>query len=221
MANLSYTYTASVPQGTQQINQTQTPIENNFEDIAQLFAVNHTPFNTSLVPDANVGLHNLVTYFGQVSNPTAVAGAINMYSKPVANDPNLYELFYQYPSGTVAQLTGLQSTNSTNASVNSGGIVVLPTSGNPVLFQYLSGGLLLMSGSGVSFGSKTGTNIFSFPVAAGLPVFTQTPFIMQFANAYSGGGIFCSINPISATQFSITTGTSAIGGTFAWLAIGV
>lgn len=229
MANLTYTYTATVPQGTQQINLTQTPIENNFADIAQLIAVNHTPFNTVAVPDATPGLHNLVTYYAQAADPAPVSNAINVYSKAVANDPNKYELFYQYPNGTVQQLSGQ---NTSSGSGSGGGIVNIAATGNTG-YQYISGGLLMKWGAYVN-GYITTTGVITlnvpFPAQSPIPVFSSTPFHMEWQISGGGGvgmnppyGVY-SVIPTSATNFTITANSGGANSTpyvsIYWMAIG-
>jgi hypothetical protein len=230
MANLTFSYTSQVPQGTQQINQTQVPIENNFEDIAQLFAVNHSPFNTATVPDATPGLHNMVTYFAQSGDPTPVANAINMYSKAVAGDANGYELFYQYASGSVGQLTGV---NNGGTSTKTGGAVASGSYGTAT-YQYLEGGILIKTGyflinNGINSAGGVGANpqTFSFPVIAGFPAFSKPPFNIQASvflsstgNTVNGGVLY--VSNFTATSFQIfPTTTGYVAPNACYFAIGV
>lgn len=245
MANLTFSYTAAVPQGTQQINNTQVPIENNFEDMAQLFAINHTPFNTAAAPDTTPGLHSLVTYFGQSADPTPVANAINMYSKAVAGDVNLYELFYQYPNGSVQQLTGTGSSGSTTST---GGAVIyssLPFPGYTG-YQYIGGGILMKFGYCIisnpgSSSCNSFLNTFSYPVATNIPAFTSTPFFIVgspqnsyvLPNGQSGSpNLYNGITATSSTTYTVgnaVCGTYTVGGSVAetmyqgiyWIAMGV
>jgi len=248
--NLTNNYTPNVPQGNQQINNTQQPIENNFGDIAQLIAINHIGFNT-----ANLfGTHNVVDFFAQSADPTTAASEIALYSKNVAGDANISELFYRYPNnGSVVQLTGSgagtqsgsgsgggQSTSlySYTSSAYSGSIV------SPAGYQYLANGIKLMWGIAPNItptASGTHSATFSFPTGSNYPIFTNTPFHMEFNMAYPGtlasgatpvpyGSLY--VTPSSATQFSITyvstpspvtnpSATAFFNFSFFWLAIGV
>ena len=91
---LSSIYTPNTPQGTQQVNNTQQPINDNFQDIASLFAVNHVPFNTA----DDFGKHNFVNFVTQSSDPTTASAEMALYTKAVSGDTNGVELFYRYPS---------------------------------------------------------------------------------------------------------------------------
>lgn len=215
---LTYTYTSGVPQGNQQINNTQTPILNNFQDISQLIDINHVGFNTV----DTFGNHTVVDYFQQPTDPITDVDQIALYSK-ASTSGNISELFYRYPNnGTVVQLTGSASNSSasstsstTSGSTGSGGgqtNASNPNSGGVVGYQYLSNGLLMMWGLTPSYFPTTssGTATFTFPVVAGFPSFSATPFHMEFNMNYPGsltsvsvphGQIY--ITPVSATQFSI------------------
>ena len=179
--------------------------------------MNHSPFNTASVPDSTPGIHDKVTYFAQNSDPSPVPNAINMYSKPVAGDPNKYEIFYQYPSGSVQQLTGSASSGGTTTT---GGALVYSSSPYPgyVGYQYLGGGLLMKFGfctlvsplNYTAFNVNTTINI-NYPVAPNIPAFTSTPFFIvgQPAPSYNGVISYPSnmyqngITSVSSTTYSI------------------
>lgn len=185
---LSGTYVPNVPQANQQINNTQQPIETNFEDIAELIEVNHIPFNT--VDD--FGKHNFVTYYNQSVAPGASTDQMVLFSQTESDGTQLY---YQYPNiSTVYQLTGTTPTSSGQSSYNgSTGMVQISSSGLSVYgFQFLSGSICMVFGEITlntgSTGSTgvTGTYTFNF-VQANQPEFSQTPFYLEVIPAITSG----------------------------------
>ncbi len=99
-------YTPNVPLGNQQINNTQQPIETNFQDIADLVAINHIPFNTA----DTFGKHNFVTYYNQTLAPGASTNQIVVFSRKTSNG---VQLFYQYPNNsTIYPLSGGGNSNN-------------------------------------------------------------------------------------------------------------
>lgn len=195
--SLTYPYTPTVPQGNQQINNTQMPIKNNFQDIYDLLAVNHVAFNT---PDT-FGRHTLVSYVEQGVDPSTLSTEMALYSKSVTNDANGAELFYRYPSnGNIVQLTGVTNVPTGGSSLTSGGTF---TAGGTVAFgyaiqgywQYLSDGILFMVFN-ISNYVQTPTSspyVFNFPSGSysggvTVPTFTQTPFNVQLASNSSNQG---------------------------------
>lgn len=189
---LSSSYVPNVPQSNQQINNTQQPIEGNFQDIADLLAINHIPFNTS----DTFGRHLQVSYVDQGQDPSTNSTEMALYSKSVTNDPNLSELFYRYPNnGSVVQLTGINTSSTTTggSGLSSGGTFSATTTvniGYPVVgyWQYLSNGILIMtfSVSNYIIESPVPTNPYTIYFPSGtysggvvVPGFTQTPFNIQ------------------------------------------
>ncbi len=168
---LPYTYTANVPQSTQQINNSQQSINYNFQDIAALIAVNHVTFNTA----DTFGTHNFVNFVTQSSDPTTAAAEMALYTKAVSSDTNQVELFYRYPdNGSVLQLTG--STSSSGSTGTGGGLFTgklgYPSSiGYPVTgsWQYLSNGILMMTWAVSNGYSTSNSNSTSSPMTIYLP----------------------------------------------------
>ncbi len=192
--SLPNTYIPNVPQGNQQINNTQQPIEGNFQDIYDLLAINHIPFNTT----DTFGRHTLVEYVNQSTDPATTSTEMALYSKVVTNDPNGSELFYRYPSsGNVVQLTGVSSTSTGGSGLTSGGYFYAPESiafgAVAGYWQYLSNGILFMSYAVNNYISSPTTSpyVFTFPsgtFANGVvvPTFTQTPFNIQITGQFEG-----------------------------------
>ncbi|CAB4121133.1 hypothetical protein UFOVP9_11 [uncultured Caudovirales phage] len=170
---LSSNYTSTVPQGTQQINNTQQPINYNFQDIAALLAVNHVGFNTA----DTFGTHNFLNFVTQTADPITAAAEMALYTKAVSGDTNGVELFYRYPSnGSVLQLTG--STASSGSTGTGGGLFTnLPIYsaagsglGQPFTgsWQYLSNGILMMTWQ-VGNGYQAGANGATSPMTVYIP----------------------------------------------------
>ncbi len=181
-------YVPNVPQGNQQINNTQAPIEGNFQDIYDLLAINHIPFNTA----NTFGKHTFVDYVQQNSDPSTLSTEMALYCKSVTNDPKNLELFYRYPnSGSIVQLTNNGSSSSSSSGLTSGGQFIasgsVPLGGAVTGFwQYLSGGVLFMTFGLSNYVSSSTSSPYTFTFPTGLsttgvpiPQFTQTPFNMQ------------------------------------------
>jgi len=213
---LTYTYISNVPQGNQQIKDTQEPIKDNFQDIYDLVGINHVQFNTA----NTFGSHTVVDYFVQATDPSTGANTMALYSKNVEGDANISELFYRYPNdGAVVQLTGVPvsgvSISSTNSPTGSGGNQYnnLTTNSNGIAgYQYLTNGLLMKWGGTTSYfpAASSGSAVFTFPTQNGIPAFTQTPFNMEWSvnlgqslgsTTPPQGEVY--ITPLSATTFSI------------------
>lgn len=230
--SLTYNYTPDVPQANQQINNTQQPINYNFQDIAQFIGVNHTPFNTA----NTFGTHTVVDYFTQSTIPTTLSTEIALYAyNPTASTPQLY---YTYQNnGTTLQLTGTSS-GSTTSTGSGGGQVYNASFAGYSGWQYLSGGLLMKWGQVVIstvYVGGTQTNIYDYPTGSGMPAFSTTPIHMEWCPQYPNGLTTTpipygniSIASVSTTQFNITwnpypygtSGTQYFGFSILWMAIG-
>lgn len=192
--SLLYTYTPDVPQGSQQINNTQQPINQNFQDIYDLLAINHIPFNTA----DTFGRHTIVNYVNQNEDPETGSSEMALYSKQIEGDPNISQLFYRYPNnGNVVRL-------GENIGGISGGF--FSYSGTTADFgqavagwwQYLSNGILMTTfilSNGVPVGAPTPTSPYTFTFPTGtytggvtVPTYTQTPYCVILAGQFSSGG---------------------------------
>lgn len=194
---LNYSYIPNVPQGNQQVNNTQAPIRDNFYDIYDLVGVNHINFNVS----DTFGRHNIVTYIEQSTDPDTADNEMALYSKAVANDANGGELFYRYPSnGTVVQLTGLAESASPS-TVSSGAALGgfwyasgTVAGGDPTegYWQYLANSVLVQTfwTNQAILTSTSNPNPLTITFPGGtytggviVPSFTQTPFNMQITQS--------------------------------------
>ena len=215
-------YIPDIPQGNQQINNTTNSIQQNFQYIYDIMAINHVPFNTA----NDFGKHNFVSYLTQTSDPATGSEEIALYSKLVANDLNIAELFYRYPNnGTVVQLTGNGSGGGGGGSTKTGGYFQVSSTsqlGYPSVgyWQYMSNGVLLMSWSMSNYVDKTYTSPYQIIFPCGytdtitgtqLPSFTQNPFVLQLTGWSAQYGT--SIN-YAAVITSKTTANIYYNGSF-------
>lgn len=101
-----------VPLSTQNLQQTQAPIRNNFSTLDAVFSVDHADYGTMFQ-----GNHNKITFPLQSSAPSFVAGQMGLYSftySPTASQ----DLFLVYPDMSSFPLT---ASDVTNTGPNSGG----------------------------------------------------------------------------------------------------
>ncbi len=211
--SLPYTYVPNVPQGSQAIDATQPPINGNFQDIADLMAVNHIGFNTV----DTFGKHSFVSYVNQLVDPVTSSTEMALYSKLVSGDSNLSEMFYRYPSsGAIVQLTGSPVTGQSSGGAGSGGLIsaYYPTDANSSnswgsgYYQYLSNGVLMMqwnyNNNVTTSVSPTTPFVVAIPHGSGIPSFTQTPFNLQLGGA-GGNSTTLAINEFAVVATSSTT----------------
>ncbi len=191
---LSGTYTPTVPQGNQQINNTQQPINTNFQDISELISVNHIPFNTA----NTFGEHNYVTYYGQPNTPGASTNQMVIFSTVTDSGASLN---YQYPNNSTVYTLG--STNPAGPTVDGNGA---GSSSNIGGYQYLSGSLLMqfaifyLTTTPTGNINYSGTQIFSWANIGNAASFTQTPFYIECSPAQIG------TSGIGATSYCLSTG---------------
>lgn len=159
-------YTANVPQASDQINNTQSPIEQNFEYIYDLIGVNHVNFNTA----NDFGKHNFVTYYNQTTEPTPGDDEIIIFSQETSSGTQLY---YKYPNDTtVYSITGSSTSGSTASGT--GYCSVNNTALNAFGYQYLAGSL-----------SMQFSNTFTFPNSGSL----TTPYSGTYTFKYTSFGM--------------------------------
>lgn len=216
---LSGTYVPTVPTATQQINNTQQPIETNFQDISELIGINHIPFNTA----NTFGKHNYIDYLSQSSAPGCSTGQMVMFAQTV-NGVN--QLAYQYPNiSTVYPITGNPTIPSGNGA---GGVIIFNGSQTEAGYQYLAGGIVMVFGL-VTFTTPTyptpytGSQTFTFIQWGAQPQFTQSVFymgILPWALSPSPGTGLVTATPINLTEFTISVQNS-LGGSFRYMAIGI
>src|SRR6185437_6380030 len=205
--SLTTNYIPNIPQANQQINGTQPAISGNFQDIYDLLAINHIPFNTA----NTFGRHTFVNYVEQSADPSTLSTEMALYSKSVGSSANKAELFYRYPNnGSIVQLTGVTSTSSGGTGVTSGGFFTTATTsipfGTPVdgWWQYLSNGILFMTFQIANLVTSPTTSPYTLTFPSGtytggvvVPSFTQTPFNAQLTAQFDDSSANYSINLIN------------------------
>lgn len=196
-------WNGNIPQPTDQLNNSQPALLQNFQAIEQLVSVNHFDFNT-----ANVGKHTQVTLPENLAPTPTVIDTANIYSQlsPLTMHTELYwQRENNPPDPTAAQI--IQWTGGLSA--NNG-------------WTYLPSGML------VKWGSAT-TNAVPytviFPMAGNIPGFATAVFIAAGANYATNSGITVSTIPGTLTplQFQVRTidvNNTDVDSSFWWIAIG-
>ncbi len=196
-----FSYTANVPQSSQTIAITQTPILNNFQAINEFISVNHVGFDDA----NNFGKHNFTSLPFQGSDPVTTATEMAVYSKATPGGPNAAEIFYRYPSsGTVVQLSG----------ATSGGAA---TNG----YAYLSDTVFMKWGTATGI-NPSSSNVITFPVIVGTPVFTSAPISVYFTPniVYTPSSGSTYVTSPTTTQFTLQVGSATFATSIYWMAIG-
>lgn len=184
MSGPFYTYTPNIPQASQYIRATQTPILNNFQAINEWIKVNHVGFEDSI----NYGKHNYISYVSQGSNPSTTSNQMTIFCAP-STGSNPYELFYRYPSdGTIVQLTG---TTPTGGAVATG-------------YAYISPTVFIMWGNRTGLTLNT-FNTITFPTGPDFPTLSSAPMQIYFypsANHTPGNNNGAYISASTTTNFT-------------------
>lgn len=216
---MSFPYSKNVPLGRDQINNTQSPIQTNFQSIADYVQVNHVGFNEDLVGD-----HTFVSYVQQSIDPKTSSTDIALYSKAVDGDTNKIEWFYRYPSnGAVFQLTGnTTGTDGGTFPAHTGSTGSIIDSWGQGYWQYMSNGILLMvwvPSNVIPYGQSYAAGVaipMIIPSGYGAPTFTQTPFNVQYVTNFTGSTLLndcaVAVNAASPTVINVYNGY-AVNGT--------
>lgn len=225
---LDYIYIPNIPQGAQQINNTQSPINGNFQNISNLISVNHVPFNT---PD-DFGKHAVIDYVSQQVDPNSSSNDMVLFSK-FSSSTNKIELFARYPNnGAVIQITGISSSDSYYAAGGrySAGINPDGYQYGEGFWQYFPGGGFMLFGTiSTSYTGVGNGEIITakYPIAENIPQFSQTPFNIQLFpgddilyNSGSSKGFYAVLS-VSTTYFNIYNNPNSAGYSANWMAIGV
>ncbi len=182
MPGPTYTFTATIPQATDQISQSQALILANNQAVNELISVDHVAFNTPNI----FGQHKKVTFPVQNPAPVPALGTLNLYNflEPIANQNQLYftdALGNTYPaSGSGVGSTATNGWSYTLsgfilkwATTNNGAAQNIQTlSGGPVFGTILSSQVTLLSApsSGIWYVTVGGgtIRISGIPLNAGL-----------------------------------------------------
>lgn len=194
-----FTYTPNVPQAETAMNTTQPQILENFKAISELVAVNHVGFNTN-----GVGFHNVVEMPYHAIPTTPEPSGINMFtaadSTPPASGP---QIFGQYPTGKVFQISGVQPTVSGSG------------------YCQFSSGVIMMWGTASSTSYKVTA---SYPVGAPAmkigPVFAQASYNAPISGSPQGGVyVQAAINQLICSSTSGSSNNSATNISVNWFVI--
>lgn len=207
-------YNPNIPQATNQLNQSQNDILNNFQAIQTFVVVNHGDFGSS-----DEGKHKWVTLPQQGATPPAGAGfatsEIGLYNASYALTSQ-YELYInKLNQATVVQVPSTASVLSANSAPaqNSPGWTLLPS------------GIVLRWGNFTGF---TGSNTVTLTTsAANGPALTQILSIQLTPYDPTVGDVNFSVRLgaiLSPTQFQVyissRTASGAGTGGFQYLVIG-
>lgn len=189
------TYTLGYPPDGSSLGQTKSTIRNNLDGTFETLAVDH--INNNGQPGTNpAGYHNVIHSVPQGSNPGAIAGFGQLFSKSVSSVITDTALFWETGTGLIQQLTA----NITPSIVPTG-------------YTFIPGGVLVQWG-----GSASGADnqLVAFPLAFPTSVFTLqiTPY-----NTTSTITSSSSLGTVTLTNFVFRTASSNVKGFF-WFAIG-
>src|SRR2546430_8289315 len=130
----NFTYTTNIPLATNEPSVDQPNMKINTNSINSIIGVDHLTFGTATGTQSD-GYHKVIHSVPQVSDPVAIAGFGQVYTKTVSGDQ---QLFYESGGGVKTQLTG---PNAVSAAAT--GYVWLP---GPILMQW-GGGVVNAKGS--------------------------------------------------------------------------
>ena len=201
-------YVPDTPKGGDTRRSTQPIIQQNFQAISDFMDVNHTGFDST-----TPGLHSLITFTQQATDPITASGQMALYAKKI-DDAQKTGLFARYPSnGKVVQIDG------SVVDDGSGGQVFDPA-GSFQGWQYLSGGILMKWGYSAPLKQAFGTLVYPYPVIDPIPEFRTTPFHIEMM-PLQGPGAQVFIQTVNNLTYSVLiSGSSVTPVQFVWMALG-
>jgi len=190
-------YTPGYPPDGSSLGQTKASIRNNLDGTFQTLSVDH--INNNGQPGSNpAGYHNVIHVVPQGSNPGAVTGFGQLFSKTVNSFTSDEALFWETGSGLVQQLT----VNLTPSATTNG-------------YTFLPGGIIMQWGQSTS---SSATQTVTFPVAFPTNCFNVQVTNTSSSTTASGSNVLYS-SGFSKTGFTFKYAGSSINGFF-WFAIG-
>lgn len=170
-----------IPNSNDKLKVSQSQIKTNFTEIQTSFDVNHEDFDA-----ANTGMHKFIQFTQQASDPDTTGSLVALFSKlnSISMESELY--FKRQGNGTVKPIT-----------LSKGA-----TLGGDDGFLYLAGGSLALKWNIVNNGgSPNNSDIITFSVGNGRPVFSDIPVTFtQNTDTPSTGG--------TAQLYSVSTNTA-------------
>lgn len=190
------TYTEGYPPDGSTLGETKSTIRNNLDGTFQTLAVDH--INNNGDPGAKpAGYHNVIHVVPQGSNPGAVAGYGQLFSKTVNSYTNDQALFWETGAGLVQQLT----VNLTPSTATNG-------------YTFLPGGFIMQWGTN----TQANNTFVNFPIT-----FPNACLNVQATIKDTADRQFAYTNSYAPNRFKIAlldSGGGGMVGTFTWLAIG-
>ena len=191
------TYTPGYPPDGSSLGQTKSVIRNNLDGTFQTLNVDHV--NNNGQPGSRpAGYHTVIHSVPQGSDPVAIAGYGQLYSKTINSFTNDEALFWETGGGLIQQLT----VNLTPVAANSG-------------YTFLPGGIILQWGEIVA-ATKNSLTVGNFVVP-----FPNNVFSLQDTLSAGTTGSVITLTKNSNSQFNYFINTnSGQSINFFWFAIG-
>jgi hypothetical protein len=192
-------YTLGYPQDGSSLGQSKATIRNNLDGTFQTLAVDHVSNNGPNMQPA--GYHTVAHFVPQGTNPPAVTGYGQLFSKTINSFTTDQALFWETGAGLIQQLT----VNLTPSATTNG-------------YTFLPGGLIFQWGI-VNFPPRNGTVTFA---TANISFPGNCFNVLTTMIGNSSGGNDVGVFSVTKTAFQWTfTGSSSSSYTgFYWTAIG-
>ena len=193
------TYTPGYPPDGSSLGQTKSTIRNNLDGTFETLGIDH--INNNGQPGSNpAGYHNVIHMVPQGSDPVAITGFGQLYSKTINDVISDTALFWETGTGLIQQLT----TNLTPLAANKG-------------YTFLAGGLILQWGTISTTANQSSSVNFT---TLGNIAFPNNCFTMTSQlNSSSTTEATLNLYNLTATGFSYVN-TSSNARTYFWWAIG-
>ncbi len=174
-------YQANIPQAADEIQQSQSDLLANFQQINTMLNVNHGALNGVIE-----GKHKFCSFPVQAAAPAVIAGEVGMYSRTSTLTTNP-ELAIKTPAGSITEFTAarLSATNG---------------------WSYMPSGLLLKWGA---FAAGVGATTVTYPVGVTYPVFANVFCAFLTPNGISALTNAAVITTLTTTNMTVQS-TAAI-----------
>lgn len=191
---VNYTYTTDIPLSTNTPATDQPNMKTNTNSIKSIIGTDHLTFGTATGLQSD-GWHTVIHSVPQGSDPAAIVGYGQVYTKTVSGDQ---QLFYESGGGVISQLTP-------------GGVPSVAASG----YTYLPGGIILQWGvynaNGGNFSSGSTTNSSSGESKITLPLaFPNNLFFVGGNLLYTAGNLPSGTGTLNIRKSEINSGTISL-----------
>ena len=186
------TYTPGYPPDGSSLGQTKATIRNNLDGTFQTLAIDHID-NNGQPGSQPAGYHKVIHAVPQGSDPAAIVGYGQLYSKTINSFTTDQALFWETGGGLIQQLTAnITPTAATNGS------------------SFLPGGLIIQWGSAaaatdgttVNFNVTFPTNLFSLTIAHSAAGSGENTGAIVSAALKTTAGFRLRINGSSSASYS-------------------